>query len=312
MPSAEELRRLGDLPRIARALADGVLAGRRLAPRVGASSELFDRRPYLPGDDVRAVDWRVSARSDRTYVRLFHREAEQPCLIVLDAGRSMDFRDEPASPEPYRFQPPWRRKPASQPKPPPLSLSKFEYGVWLAAALSVLTLRQGDRASLTIAGTERRLYLPPGGGAAHLHRMLHTLETAQPDGRADLALALPTLHALQRRRGLLVVISDLLEEPAPLFDALARFRHSKHQILLLQILTRTERDLPGRGLTRYQDAETEATVEADPEAVNAAYRAEIDAWLEDLGTRCRTQSIRRTLLSPDVPFPEALASFLDL
>ena len=311
----EGLRRLQNFELAAKQMVDGFYAGRHRSPRHDSSAEFSDYRPYVAGDDVRAIDWRAAARTDRDYIKLFRKEADRRCQILLDSSASMAFRDaEVMRGEPARRNF-WRRSKVGATENTPLSadapLSKFEYGAYLSAALCWLCLRQGDRAGLGIGADSLRTFLPAGGAMPHLRRMLLALEQTQPGGKTELSATLRGLYAASSGRGLLIVISDFLEPTEPLFDALALFAHRGEKILLFQILTETELMLPEQdGPTRYQDAESSAFADADSETLRSAYAAALNAWLDALVTQTKARGIRYERCSTATPYDLALENYL--
>ena len=313
----QDLRRLENFEIAAKQIVDGYYAGKHRSPRYDASAEFAAYRPYVPGDEIRALDWKASARTDRDYIKLFRRESDRRCVVLLDSSASMNFRDEAQTlrPASKRF---WngRRKEAAQAASGAASnepgLTKFEYGAYLSAALCYLTLRQGDKAGLALGAETLETFLPAGGSAASLRRVLLTLEKAKPTGRTNLSAALRALFgATTGGRGLLIVVSDFLEPAEPLFDALARFAHRGWKILLFHVLTETESDLPENdGPVRYRDAESSAWADAEPDALRPAYRAALQAWFSEMETQAKARGIGYARFSTVTPYDQALERFL--
>jgi uncharacterized protein (DUF58 family) len=285
------LRRFQNFQFAAKMVVEGFYSGRHRSPYYDASAEFADYRPYVPGDEIRSLDWRAYARTDRDYIKLFRKETDMRCHVLLDASHSMAFADEEAGIG----------------GPP---LTKFEYGAYLAAALCYLMVKQGDKASLALGASGLRTYVPPGGTMTHLHRLLHPLEQTKPNGTTSLATALRGLFALAQRRGLLVVISDFLEETDPLFDALAMYAHRGWQILLLHVLTETELNLPGEGPARFLDSEGPGQADADPDALRAAYQAELQFWLDTLETQSKARRIHYVRTTTATSYDKALERYL--
>ena len=318
----EDLRRLQNFSLAAKQIVDGFYAGRHRSPRYDSSAEFADYRPYVPGDDIRALDWRAAARTDRDYVKLFRKETDRRCLILLDSSASMAFRDEEDKREEGRGKREEKEREkrgqgnevdsSSLPSSLfPLPLSKFEYGAYLSAALGWLALRQGDQTGLAIGGDALQTLLPAGGAMPHLHRMLLALEQTNPGGPTELSKALRSLFAASSRRGLLIVISDFLEPLEPLFDALAMFAHRGEKILLFHVLTDSELHLPEYdGRTRYRDPESSAFADADPETIGPAYEAALREWLNLLETQAKARAIRYERLSTSTPYDRALERYL--
>ncbi len=315
----QDLRRFQNFQFAARLIVEGFYAGRHRSPYHDASAEFADYRPYVPGDEIRALDWRAYARTDRDYIKLFRKDNDMRCHVLLDTSRSMAFRGEPEA-DPDTDPPPrrngWRRlapqrKQTAGNKSEEAPLSKFEYAAYLTAALGYLMIRQGDRASLALGADDLQVFLPPGGTMAHLYRLLYTLEQTRPDGPTRLSTALRALFTVARRKGLLVVLSDFLEAPEPLFAALSMYAQRGWQILLLQVLTEAEMNLPDAGRPlRFLDAEGPGMADADPNALRAAYRSELQAHLDTLETQSKAHRIHYARMTTATPYDQALERYL--
>lgn len=286
-----DLRRFQNFQFAAKIVVEGFYSGRHRSPYYDESAEFADYRPYVPGDEIRSLDWRAYARTDRDYVKLFRKETDMRCHVLLDASHSMAFGEEEGSSKEAPF-------------------TKFEYGAYLSAALCYLIVKQGDKASLALGASGLKTYVPPGGTMTHLHRLLFPLEQTKPNGPTSLASALKGMFALTQRRGLLVVVSDLLEESGPLFDALAMYSHRGWQILLLHVLTDTELNLPGEGPARYLDSEGPGQADADPDALRDAYQAEIRFWLDELENQSKARRIHYVRTTTSTPYDRALEHYL--
>ncbi len=313
----QDLRRFENFQFAAKMVVEGFYSGRHRSPFHDRSAEFSDYRPYVAGDEIRSLDWRAYARTDRDYVKLFRKETDMRCHVLLDTSRSMAFRDEAAliaqtTPRPSLFDRLRRRsaRPNADAPPPTALLSKFEYGAYLTAGLCYLMVQQGDKASLALGASALNTFVPPGGTITHLHGLLSHLERTQPDGETAIANAVRGLFTLTRRRGLLVVISDFLEEPDPLFDALAMYTYRGWQILLLHVLTETELNLPGNGPQHYLDAETSGHLDADPDSLRAAYQSELHDWLQGLETQAKARGIHYSRMTTATPYDQALERYL--
>lgn len=279
-----DLARLRNLLFGARLIVEGFCAGRHRSPFHDLSSELADFRPYCPGDDVRRLDWKAYGRADRLYVKQFRKETDMRGYLVVDTSASMAFRGSD-------------------------SLSKFEYGAQIAAALAFLMLRQGDRPGLALCGESLHSYVAPQGTMRSLHSLVHALEGAEPSGRTRLAAGLRALLPIARRRGLLIVLSDFLEDPADIHDALAMYTHRGYAVLLLQILTEDELTLPTGGPFRFYDSEEPRAICANPAAVRDAYRGELERHLRAVRSNALARGMNYTLLRTTEPYVEALSAY---
>jgi uncharacterized protein (DUF58 family) len=277
------LARLGALDLIARTVVDGFLGGLHRAPALGASTDFAEHRAYLPGDDPRRVDWRLYARSDRLHVKEFEADTNTTLTVVLDVSKSMDF--------------------ARDGRP-----TKLHYGRMLAASLLWLARQQRDRVSLVTFDSAVRDYVPPSG--KHLPMALHALDRATPGGAGELTAPLRATAEQLRRRGIVVVISDLYAEPAAALDAVALLRNRGNELLLLHVLDPAERDLPQDDATGLRDLETGEALPVVPKQARAQYRALLAEHLSALEEQARTRGVLYGLFDTGAPLDAALFRYL--
>ena len=259
---AEDIRKLASFEFAPRVLVEGYLSGRHRSVARGASIEFRDYRQYAPGDDLRLVDWRVFARTDRHYLRTYEQETNMECHIFLDSSASMGFG---------------------------ARLSKLDYASFFAAALCYLVIKHTDRVSLQLFDDKIRLFLPPGSTGLHLQNLMHALENNTPGNRTSIAEALRRSYPLLRRKGTLIVISDFLDSPPALFAALSPYLHRGFRIHLFNILTPEELDLEDRGMVTFVDLETGQRVIAHTEDLRQRYRAAMQGHVNAL----RQMAVRR-------------------
>ena len=259
------LSALGHFEIVARWIVDGFLSGLHRSPRKGFSVEFADFRPYQPGDDLRYVDWKIAARADRWVVKQYEEETNLRATIILDVSRSMDWRG--ASEEPR--------------------LTKRAYAEQLTAALGLLLLRQRDAVGLIRFDDAVRTSIPPRARSGQWRRLVAAL--AEPgNGRAsDLASALGQAARLVTRRGMVILISDLLVDVDSALPAMRGLRAAGHDVTVRHVMDPAERDFTLAGEARYTDPESELDVPAAAADVRAAYRTTvdrvIDEWKERLG-----------------------------
>ena len=265
---AEDVRRLERFAFTPRTLVEGRMAGRHRSTTAGPSTEFRDYRLYVPGDDVRQVDWRVFARTDRYYLRTHNQETNAVCHILLDSSNSMGYGD----PD-----------------------SKLDYASRFAAALSYLVVRNKDTVSLQLFDEEARRFLPPGSTTAHLQQLLLTLEENVPTGRTSLAAALERSLAQLQRRGALIVLSDFFDDVGTLFDALNPYLHRGFEVYLYHILAPTELELPDHGLVTFQDMESNGRVIAHTRNLRAAYRQSMQEHIQHLRDGARRRGVTYSL-----------------
>ena len=283
-----ELRRLRNFQFAARLVVEGFFQGRHRSPYHDFSSEFADYRPYTPGDEIRAIDWRAFARTDRYYIKLFRKETDMNCYLLVDKSRSMAYRD-PSSRD---------------------TVTKLEYASFLAAALAYLMIQQGDKAGLSLCDDALRTFVPASGTRPSLQRMMVTLERTEAGGPTRLAHVLRTLFGVIRRKGLLVVLSDFLEEPEPLFSALNMFAHRGFSVLLLHVLTEAELKLPAVESALFRDMESPAYAVTEPEAIREAYQAEIDAYLREMEGNAKARKMHYQLAVTSEPYHRPLEAYL--
>ncbi len=243
---AEDVRRLKSYEFAPKALAEGYLAGRHPSHVRGASIEFHDYRQYVPGDDRALIDWRVYGRTDRYYLRTFEQETNMSCNILLDSSASMGFGEK---------------------------ISKLEYASFFTAAFCYLVIHGTDRVSLTLFDERVRSYYPAGSTTRHLNQILNALEDNHPGERTSVAAALNKCVPLFRQRGSIIVISDFLDDPAAIFQALAPFLHRGFRVHLCQILDPGEVELTREGMTTFVDMESGERVVAHAGAIRESYRA---------------------------------------
>jgi uncharacterized protein (DUF58 family) len=259
--SAETMRRLDNLVLGSRWTAEGGRAGRHSSVNKGASVEFRDHRDYVQGDSLRHLDWKVFGRSERYYIKQFQEETSLRVHLVIDASASMAFKHSGR-------------------------ITKFEFARELSAAAAYLAHHQQDSVGLVIYDDQVRRWLPTKGGSRHIRHFLESLASHEPGGRTDTGKALEALAEGMSRRGLVMMMSDLLDDPEAVFRALAHFRRRGHDVVLVQVLDPAELDLPFDGVSDFIDMETGERLEADAALVRRSYREAINAAIESFRTRC--------------------------
>jgi uncharacterized protein (DUF58 family) len=291
--SPEELRSLKNLFFAARVIVEGAYAGRHKSPYKGSAAEFVDYREYYPGDEIRSIDWKAYARSDRYYVKLFERETDMNCHLLVDRSASMGYGGK----EFNAFF-------------PTKELSKLEYASYLAAALAYLMVKQGDRVSLTLFDERVNAHVPSGSTFPHLYTILNLLEDARVGRKTSVARVLRDTFALHRRRGLLVIISDLLDEPEAIFQALDMYRHRKFEIILFHVLHRYEVDLPPLDSVNFIDAETGETISTRPGDIARSYKKELDTFVNTMAASAQARNIDYNFINTTTPYHDVLQKYL--
>jgi uncharacterized protein (DUF58 family) len=270
----------------AREVVEGYVAGMHRSPYHGFSVEFSQHREYSIGDDLRYVDWKVYGKTDKVYLKQFEEETNLICYLALDASASMSYQG------------------------PGAAHSKLEYAQLAAAALAMLVLRQQDSVGLATFDRKVRELVPFSGSPAHLEQVLRCLDRTageKPSRTGDV------LHELAERfskRGLVIVLSDLLGEVESTLSGVRRLRHRRHDCIVLHVLDPAEIDFPFDRPTRFLDLEGGQKTAVDPRSIRAAYRTEVQNFLRTLAAGCRSMGADYVLFRTDRPPEVALARYL--
>jgi uncharacterized protein (DUF58 family) len=281
----QTLSRLSSLELRARLVVEGFIAGLHRSPYHGFSVEFAEHRQYTAGDELRHVDWKVYGRTDRYYVKRFEEETNLKAYLLLDTSASMGFGS-------------------------PGRTTKFDYAVSLAAALSYLMIRQRDAVGLATFDDAIRSYIPPRSTRAYLRSLLSEMQGVRPSGRTGAAQALHQLAERIKRRGLVIIISDLFDDLDGVTTALKHFRHQRNEVIVMQVLDPIERSFAYGEEARFLDVETGERIQTRPRHVQAAYRSALAAFLRRYREVCREHSIDHVLMDTGTPFDAALVEFL--
>jgi len=281
----ETLLRLGNLNVVARTAVEGFITGLHRSPHHGFSVEFSEHRPYTPGDELRHLDWVAYAKTNRYYIKQYEQETNLRCHILLDCSASMNYSSG-------------------------RSLTKLEYGSFLAATLAYLMTRQQDVVGLVAFDHEIRLHMPPGGSPAHVNEMCRRLEHLKNDEVTSLAKPLHDLAEMIKRRGLIIVISDLYDDESEVIRALRHFRHKKHGVILFHIFDAAELEFPFTKLTQFLDLETHEKYQVDPKAIRESYLTELRAFIDRYKKACSDSDTEYVLTDTSVPYGFLLQSYL--
>lgn len=278
------LASIGDLEMVARVTVDGTISGLHRSPFHGYSAEFSQYRHYRPGDDLKYIDWKLFARTDRLYTKQYLETTNLVAQVAIDASGSMAFKG---------------RK----------GVAKIDYARLLGAALAHMISGQGDAVGLVVYDESLRQYVPSRAGQAHLRGMLVRLSKLQASGGTAAGPAVRRAIDLLRRRGLLLIVSDLYDEDESIERELRRAARIGHEVAVFHVLTRDEVEFPFRGEMELEDLETGRTVVASAAAA-AAYRHEFAAFLERWRLRCNASGIDYTRVMTDMPLDAALRGYL--
>ena len=281
-----ELDALGSLEIVARAVVRGFISGLHSSPSRGFSVEFAEHRAYRPGDDLRFVDWKMYGRSDRFFVKQYEEETNLSAHVFVDVSASMDWRSRDDL------------------------ITKLAYAKRVAASLTLLLIRQGDLAGL-VSFAERVLgVIPPRGTVEHWMELVRQL-ALQPPGQLSAAdLALDQIASRRRRRGMIILISDLLVDERATRRALRKLRHHGHEILVFHVLDPGELELPGTGDAIFVDPETGDEVVASSADLRSEYREAVASSIEKWHRFCGTQNMDYQLISTDQPLALCLGEYL--
>jgi len=276
------LTRLSSLELIAKTVVSGFISGLHRAPYLGLSTDFAEHRAYMPGDDVRRIDWRVYGRTDRLFLREFQAETNTNLTIALDISKSMAFHSG--------------------------AISKLDYGRFLAASLGYLSLQQRDRVGLVTFDEDLVSMVPPS--IKHFDRVLHALDTATAARAGGFEKPLATIARTLGKRGIVALISDLYVEPKVLLDSLAELRHRGHDVLVFHILDNHEVALPAADARQFQDMESGVRLPVVHEQMRASYVEAVRGHRETLHRRLGEQRIDYRFFETTQPLDHALFEYL--
>ena len=289
----QALAKIHRLELIARGTVEGFVSGRHRSPFKGFSVEFAEHRQYVPGDNIKDLDWRVYGRSDRYYIKQYIEESNLRATILLDASGSMSYTGTRAA----------RRN--GQP------LSKFEYGRYLAASLAHLMLHQQDAVGLVTFDAQMRRYIPARSRISHLRSILEELQATRPGNETALAPIFHDIAERIHRRGLVIVISDLFDDPEEIVKALHHFRYRKHEVIVLHVMAEEELLFPFQGQVRFRDLEhASPDVQFDVRAIRADYLDEARRFIDRIVLGCGQMNIDYVPLSTQHSFDVALSQYL--
>lgn len=280
------LSQLGGIEFIARQVVEGFLMGLHRSPHRGFSAEFAELRAYQAGDDLRYIDWRMFGRSDRYFVKQFEEETNLRAYLLLDVSRSMGWSSVPGLP------------------------TKLWYAKHLAAALALILLRQGDAVGLTTFHDRIGLRVAPAGGRGQWHELVRRLEPVEAEGATSAQTALRELAVRLRRRGLVILLSDLLVDPDATRTALRFLRHRGHEVLVFHLIDPGERELPPTPDARFFDPETDQEIQVSVADVRDDYRTAVAEALGEWERSVKPHGIDYVVLDTDQPMSRPLRAYL--
>lgn len=280
----EAIRRIGRLEIRARHIVEGFMSGLHRSPYFGRSIEFLQHRQYSPGDDLRHVDWKAWAKQDRLFVKQFEEEANMRCTLLVDVSASMEYGSGP--------------------------LNKYEYASTAAVSLAYLLLRQHDAVQCLAFDEDIRSRTPLRSAEAHLHAIVQALDTSKPRDKTNAGNVLSKVAANSPRRGLMIVVSDLLGDVASTLRGLRLLRQRGHDVLVLHIMDDDELDFPFDGPTRFEGLESADALNCNPRALREGYLQAVNEFVAALRHGCARDAVEYTLIRTSQPLDAALAALL--
>ncbi len=293
------LARLKGLRLRAERIVEGFVSGLHRSPYQGFSNEFAEHREYVPGDDLRYVDWRAFGKTDKVYLKQYEEETNLIGYLVLDISESMLYQSEPSQIKKRNA------KRATDAHP-----SKLEYAQTAAAALAYLILNQQDAVGLATFDDQVRTLIKPSGSPSQLTPLLKAIGE---HGEREKTSAGPIFHELAERlsrRGVVVILSDLFDDPESMLAGLKHFRHRRHDVIVMQILDPAELDFPFQQPTLFKGLERLGELLVDPARLRKAYQEEFHAFQKSVAAGCRSQGADYVLLRTDQPLDAALTAYL--
>ena len=280
----EVVSRLSRLDLVARLVVEGFITGLHRSPYHGFSVEFSEYRPYMPGDPLRHIDWKVWGRTDRYYVKQFEEETNLRTYLLLDGSGSMGYTSG--------------------------MLTKLRYATYLAAALSYLMLIQRDAVGLVTFDEKVQSYHPPRSVFSYLHILLKAMDALKSEGETRVSNTFHDLAERIKRRGLIIVLSDLFDDPEEVLTSLKHFRHRKHEVIVFHILDPMERTFAFDRDAQFIDMETGEKIQTQPWHIRSQYRESVDQFLDHYKRECRQHRIDYVPVDTSQPFDMALFNYL--
>ncbi|HOP06313.1 MAG TPA: DUF58 domain-containing protein [candidate division Zixibacteria bacterium] len=281
----ETVSKLKGMEMKARMVVEGFIAGMHKSPYHGFSVEFAEHRQYMPGDNIRDIDWKVYAKSDRYYIKQYEEETNLKGYLLLDCSRSMAYQSGAPT-------------------------TKLDYAGLLCGALSYLMLRQRDAVGLVTFDEKIRRYIPPRSKSGHLHVLLNEIAEQKPSEETDISVALHEMADRIKRRGLVVILSDLLDEAEKIISGLKHFRYNHHEVIVFHILDPRERDFSFPREAIFNDMETGEEMTTLPYQIKKHFRGAVEGFANEIASACRQSNIDYHPIDTSMPFDKALYAFL--
>lgn len=280
----EMVARLSNMSLRARLVVEGYIIGQHKSPFHGFSVEFAEHRTYGPGDEIRHVDWKLYGKTDRYFVKQYEEETNLRSYILLDTSRSMEYKSN--------------------------KISKLDYGNYLSAALAYLMINQQDGVGLTLFDNQIQKFIPPRSKPSHINTILSHLDKTGSGKDTDVGIVLHEMAERIKKRGLVILISDLFDETENIMKGLKHFRHNKQEIIVFHIMDRKELDFNFTNRTKFKDMETGEQITTEPWKIRKIYQQAIRSYQDELRLRCREQKIDYVPLFTDQNLDLALNEYL--
>lgn len=277
--------RINNLELRARLVVEGFMVGLHKSPYHGFSVEFSEHRPYMQGDDLKNVDWRVFGKTEKYFIKQFEEETNLKAYIILDCSKSMSYSS---------------RK----------DYNKLEYAKTLAAALSYLLIKQQDAAGLITYSETVKKYLPPKASRTYLHQILYELNQITTSDKTNTSESLSKVAEKIKRRGLVIIISDFFDDIDKTIKALKHFSYMKNEVIVFQILDPMERSFGFGKDAIFVDLETEEQMATQPYQIQKAYQQAMNEFTERIKRECLNSNFDYTLIDTSMPFDKALFSYI--
>jgi uncharacterized protein (DUF58 family) len=282
----EIVSKLGNFELVAKFVVEGFITGLHKSPYHGFSVEFAEHRPYLPGDPIRNIDWKLFARTDRYYIKQFEEETNLKAHIIVDSSRSMNYSSDPKL------------------------ITKYRYATILAASLAYLLTRQQDAVGLALFDEQVRTFMPARLKASYLREMLRILQQTEPSNKTKTQASLRLILERIKRRGLVIVISDFLDEPDEIITSLKLMRNAGHEVIAFQVLDPIERTLAlSASDATIFDVETGESIKTQPYQMQESYKQAFEEFLATLNHSLAAERIDHLVMETTTPFDRALIEY---
>ncbi len=283
----ETLSGIDNYQLLARIVVESFTAGLHRSVSHGFGSEFMQYRDYTPGDDLKYVDWKLFGRQNRVYTKVFREETNFNCHIILDASGSMAYKGQNSP------------------------VSKFRYASMLSACFAYLASKQGDSTGLYIYNDKCLSLVKPSSTPSHLNRIFAELTKAKPEGKADHFHYLPRFAELTSKRGIVIFISDFLDESPNVPEFISKLRFANHDCIAVQVIDRDELELPFRGTGRFFDAENDSQIITCPSSIRKEYQKRFNEFIDGVKKQCITKNIDYIRTVSDTNLGETLSAYLN-